>query len=121
MPVFEKRGTRPGFIQVNMNLWLFLIAALCIAIGLAIFFGTRDPMHSHLEKRALTILTYNYPKCKDHTVEAITFKRDGNRILAIDSCGVKDTYFFKNEGLEFTPESPNYGKSFLSDRPGGGQ
>jgi len=121
MPVFEKRGTRPGFTQVNTNLWIFLIAALCIAVGVAIFFGTRDPMHSHIEKRSQQILMYNYPKCRQHTVESITFNRDGNRILTIDSCGSVDHYFFKNEGLEFTPDSPHYGKPFLSDKPGGGQ
>ena len=121
MPVFEKRGTRPGFIQVNINLWIFLISALCITVGVAIFFGTRDPMHSHIEKRAIHILTYHYPKCRQHTVDQITFTKEGNRILTIDSCGSKDYYFFKNEGLEFTPQSPNYGRAFLSEKPGGGR
>ncbi|MCX7943478.1 MAG: hypothetical protein N2746_03095 [Deltaproteobacteria bacterium] len=118
MPVFEKRGTRPGFIQMNITLWIFMIVALCISIGIAIFLGTRDPLHSRIERRTVQILTYTYPSCRDHRVTAITFTDKKERIIETVSCGVKDQYYFRNDGLEPTPNSPNYGKfGFLSDKP----
>jgi hypothetical protein len=113
MPVFEKRGTRPGFTQVNTNLWVFLIVCLCIAVSAAVFLGTRNPVHSSIEKRTVQILTYHNPNCRHHSVDSITFLQDGNRIVNTDSCGDKDSFYFKNDGLEFTPQSPNYGKPFL--------
>ena len=120
MPVFEKRGTRPGFVQVNTNLWIFLVAALCIAIGAAVFFGTRDPMHSHIENRTKQILTYKTPSCRGQVVvDAITFTREGNRIVDVQICGKPDEFYFKNDGLEFTEKSQNFGKPFLSDKGGG--
>jgi hypothetical protein len=113
MPVFEKRGTQPGFVQIKTNLWIFLIVCLCASWGLVAFLAARDPAHSSIEKRTVQILTYHNPKCRTHKVESITFTQDGNRIVNTDSCGLKDSYYYKSDGLEFTQQSPNYGKPFL--------
>lgn len=110
MSMFEKRGTRPGYIQVNMNLWIFVIVCLCVSTGLAIFFGVRDPLGNSVEKRALQVLTYNHPSCFKHVVDSIAFFHDGTKKVEVTSCGVKDYYVVTDSGIEYAKESPNYGK-----------
>jgi hypothetical protein len=110
MRVFEKRGTRPGYIQVNLNLWIFVIVCLCIATGLAVFFAIRDPIENSAEDRVVKVLAYHNPGCFDHVAESVTYFHDGSRKIEMVSCGVRDWYTVTDRGVEYAKDSPNNGK-----------
>jgi hypothetical protein len=116
MPLFENRGTKPGFTQVNSNLWRFLVVCTCVSVAVAVFFATRGPLQNSIEKRTISMLMYQNPKCKSHVVDSITFKRDGSSLVTAVSCGVTDSFVLRGDDLEYAPGSPNFGKPLMSTK-----